>query len=89
MVHSLEFSMNFQNQHTLSQQNVKRKFCSEEGTIRQEYVIKRRYIKPLKTKLMKKSEEGPAFFPNTGAYGYCYAINKSDDNSMMILWLEY
>jgi len=38
---------------------------------------------------MKKSEEGPAFFPNTGAYGYCYAINKSDDNSMMILWLEY
>jgi len=40
MVHSLEFSMNFQNQHTLSQQNVKRKFCSEEGTIRQVCFIK-------------------------------------------------
>ena len=35
MVHSLEFSMNFQNQHNLGQQNIKRKFCSEEGTIKQ------------------------------------------------------
>ncbi|OUM66863.1 hypothetical protein PIROE2DRAFT_5844 [Piromyces sp. E2] len=85
MVHSLDFTKNFQSQHCLTQQNIKRKFCNEEETIRQEYIIKRRYIKPIKTKLMKKSEEGPAFFPNTGAYGYCYAINKSEENSMMVL----
>eukprot|EP00833_Pecoramyces_ruminatium_P003389 jgi/Orpsp1_1/1177421/evm.model.c7180000061389.1 len=84
MVHQIEFAKNFQVQH--SHENIKRKYCGEEEeTIRQDFIIKRRYIRPIKRVLKKTSENGPAFFPNTGAYGYCYAISQPEDTSMMIL----
>ncbi|KAL6609254.1 hypothetical protein U3516DRAFT_754769 [Neocallimastix sp. 'constans'] len=80
MVHQLEFAKSFPVQHC--HESIKRKFCceDEEDTIKQ-----RRYIRPIKRVIKKTAENGPVFFPNSGAYGCCYAIATPEENTMMIL----
>jgi hypothetical protein len=85
MVHQLEFAKSFPVQHC--HESIKRKFCceDEEDTIKQDFIIKRRYIRPIKRVIKKTAENGPVFFPNSGAYGCCYAIATPEENTMMIL----